>query len=166
MSYHIGVSCARARAQYTQLDVRAGMYCTDVAKAISAPIFHVNGDDVDAVVRVRAIMLDASADLVRRCHDWQQIIDFSLVRTSCLISCAIDGSSPCACVCVFHTTVYSEGHNETDQPKFTQPRMYSVIEKHPVGVSCVVCVVVARMRVCHVVIAIARSLRWRSSRSS
>lgn len=79
---------------------RSSDYCTDIAKTVSAPIFHVNADDPEAVMRV----VDLAAD-------WRQ---------------------------TFHTDVVVDivcyrrhGHNETDQPKFTQPRMYKAIEKHP-----------------------------------
>lgn len=84
----------------TQLDVRAGMYCTDVAKSVSAPIFHVNGDDVDAVVRVCRLAAD-----YRNEFGQDVVIDIVCYRRY--------------------------GHNEVDQPKFTQPVMYSRIEKHP-----------------------------------
>lgn len=79
---------------------RPGLYCTDVAKTTQAPIFHVNGDDPDAVCW--AFKLAA---------EWRQ---------------------------TFHTDFVMDivayrryGHNESDQPAFTQPLMYKVIEKHP-----------------------------------
>jgi 2-oxoglutarate dehydrogenase E1 component len=61
---------------------RSSPYCTDVAKALNAPIFHVNGDDVEAVVHA-----DCVVDIV--------------------------------CYRRF-------GHNEIDEPSFTQPTMYQV----------------------------------------
>eukprot|EP01100_Stratorugosa_tubuloviscum_P011885 TRINITY_DN540_c2_g1_i1.p1 TRINITY_DN540_c2_g1~~TRINITY_DN540_c2_g1_i1.p1 ORF type:complete len:1033 (+),score=522.37 TRINITY_DN540_c2_g1_i1:49-3147(+) len=79
---------------------RSWPYCTEVAKSVQAPIFHVNGDDPESVVRAFKI---AAA--------WRQ---------------------------KFHTDVVIDivcyrrfGHNELDQPSFTQPLMYSKIAKHP-----------------------------------
>jgi 2-oxoglutarate dehydrogenase E1 component len=77
---------------------RSTPYCTDVAKAVDAPIFHVNGDDVEAVARVMDIAVE-----------WRQTFGTDVV---------VD------IVCYRRF-----GHNETDQPKFTQPLMYQRIEK-------------------------------------
>merc|ERR1719285_371873 len=77
---------------------RSTPYCTDVAKAIGAPIFHVNGDDPEAVVRVAAI-----AAKYRQQFRQDVVIDLICYRKF--------------------------GHNEGDEPKFTQPVMYRQINK-------------------------------------
>ena len=75
---------------------RSSPYCTDVAKALSAPIFHVNGDDVESVVRACELAAE-----------WRQkwkgdvVVDIVCYR--------------------------KHGHNEIDEPSFTQPLMYKVL---------------------------------------
>lgn len=81
------------------IDARSSTYCTDVAKTVLSPVFHVNGDDVEALSYV-----------INMAMEYRQ---------------------------VFHDDVFIDilcyrryGHNEADEPKFTQPVLYKAIEAH------------------------------------
>lgn len=81
-------------------DARTSDYCTSVAAMIHAPVFHVNGDDAEAVVKVAEI-----AARYRQKFNTDVFIDMVCYRR--------------------------HGHNEGDDPKFTQPGLYALIDKHP-----------------------------------
>jgi 2-oxoglutarate dehydrogenase E1 component len=79
---------------------RSSPYPSDLAKMIDAPIFHVNGDDPEAVVHVAKIAIE-----FRQRFRKPVVIDMFCYRR--------------------------HGHNEADEPAFTQPLMYQRIGKHP-----------------------------------
>jgi len=82
------------------LDARSSTYCTDVFKTTLCPVFHVNGDDVEAVVQTMEMALE-----YRQKFNRDVIVDLLCYR--------------------------KYGHNEGDEPKFTQPKLYKAIAKHP-----------------------------------
>ena len=79
---------------------RSSPYCSDVAKMVEAPIFHVNGDDPEAVVHVAKIAIE-----FRQRFQKPVVVDMFCYRRF--------------------------GHNESDEPAFTQPIMYRKIRSHP-----------------------------------
>jgi 2-oxoglutarate dehydrogenase E1 component len=82
------------------LDARSSIYCTDVAKTVQAPVLHVNGDDVEAVVHTTLFAIE-----YRQRYKRDIFIDLLCYR--------------------------KYGHNEGDEPRFTQPLLYKTINNHP-----------------------------------
>lgn len=80
-------------------DARSSDYCTSLAGAIQAPVFHVNGDDAEAVVKCVEI-----AARYRQEFNQDIFVDMVCYR--------------------------KHGHNEGDDPKYTQPHLYKLIENH------------------------------------
>ncbi|HEY3910480.1 MAG TPA: 2-oxoglutarate dehydrogenase E1 component [Stellaceae bacterium] len=79
---------------------RSSPYPSDVAKGVQAPIFHVNGDDPEAVVEVARIAAEYRSEFHK-----DVVVDLFCYRR--------------------------HGHNEGDEPAFTQPLMYRTVARHP-----------------------------------
>ncbi|MCB1047921.1 MAG: 2-oxoglutarate dehydrogenase E1 component [Calditrichaeota bacterium] len=82
------------------LDGRSSTYCTDIAKTTLSPVFHVNGDDVEALIYVMELAVE-----FRQRFSRDVFIDILGYR--------------------------KYGHNESDEPRFTQPVLYKAIARHP-----------------------------------
>jgi 2-oxoglutarate dehydrogenase E1 component len=81
------------------LDARSSTYCTDIGKVTLSPVFHVNGDDPEAVVHAMKMAIE-----YRQKFGQDVFIDLLCYR--------------------------KYGHNEGDEPRFTQPTLYQAIAKH------------------------------------
>lgn len=81
-------------------DGRTSIYCTDVGKVTLSPVFHVNGDDVEAVAHTMQMAME-----FRQKFKQDVFVDLLCYR--------------------------KYGHNEGDEPRFTQPILYNTISKHP-----------------------------------
>ncbi|MCW3785366.1 2-oxoglutarate dehydrogenase E1 component [Plebeiibacterium sediminum] len=82
------------------LDARSSTYCTDVGKVTRSPVFHVNGDDAEAIVYALELAVE-----FRQKFNTDVFVDVLSYR--------------------------KYGHNEGDEPRFTQPTLYKAISKHP-----------------------------------
>jgi 2-oxoglutarate dehydrogenase E1 component len=81
-------------------DARSTEYASDIAKMLEIPIFHVNGEDPEAVAQVVRLAMDFRKEFQR-----DVVIDMYCYRR--------------------------RGHNEGDEPEFTQPLMYKIIKQRP-----------------------------------
>jgi 2-oxoglutarate dehydrogenase E1 component len=81
-------------------DARSTRYCTDITRMMKVPVFHVNGEDPEAVIQVTRLAIE-----LRERFGKDVVIDMYCYR--------------------------KYGHNEGDEPRFTQPRMYALIDEHP-----------------------------------
>jgi 2-oxoglutarate dehydrogenase E1 component len=81
-------------------DSRSTRYCTDIARELRVPVFHVNGEDPEAAIQVTRLAVE-----FRQRFKQDVVIDMYCYR--------------------------KYGHNEGDEPRFTQPLMYALIDKKP-----------------------------------
>ncbi len=81
-------------------DSRSTRYCTDITRMLKVPVFHVNGEDPEAVVQVTRLAIE-----FRQLFGKDVVIDMYCYR--------------------------KYGHNEADEPRFTQPLMYKLIDAKP-----------------------------------
>lgn len=82
------------------LDARSSTYCTDIGKVTKCPIFHINGDDVEAIIHTVNMAIE-----YRQTFRSDVYIDILSYR--------------------------KHGHNEGDEPRYTQPTLYKKIATHP-----------------------------------
>jgi 2-oxoglutarate dehydrogenase E1 component len=81
-------------------DSRSTRYATDIARMLKVPVFHVNGEDPEAVIQVARLAMEYRSRFAR-----DVVIDMYCYRR--------------------------HGHNEGDEPRFTQPLMYALIDRKP-----------------------------------
>ena len=81
-------------------DARSTRYCTDITRMMKVPVFHVNGEDPEAVIQVTRLAME-----FRQRYAKDVVIDMYCYRRY--------------------------GHNEADEPRFTQPVMYALIDQKP-----------------------------------
>ncbi len=81
-------------------DARSTRYCTDITRMMKVPVFHVNGEDPEAVIQVARLAIDFRERFAK-----DVVIDIYCYR--------------------------KYGHNEGDEPRFTQPVMYALIDAKP-----------------------------------
>jgi 2-oxoglutarate dehydrogenase E1 component len=81
-------------------DTRSTRYCTDIARMLRVPVFHVNGEDPEAAIQVSRLAIE-----FRQRFKQDVVIDMYCYR--------------------------KYGHNEGDEPRYTQPLMYALIDKKP-----------------------------------
>ena len=81
-------------------DARSSTYCTDIGKVTLSPVFHVNGDDAEALAHTINLAME-----YRQKYGKDVFIDLLCYR--------------------------KHGHNEGDEPRYTQPLLYKAISKHP-----------------------------------
>lgn len=82
------------------IDARSSTYCTDIGKVTLSPVFHVNGDDAEALAHAINLAME-----YRQRYGKDVFIDLLCYR--------------------------KHGHNEGDEPRYTQPLLYKAISKHP-----------------------------------